>query len=128
VLSERQIENRIVKYAKDQGWLVIKLNPTWHKGLPDRMFLLPGGKIVFLELKKPGGRASPLQKYFIAWMKDLGHSAHVVDNYDEAVRILDASRIPATGDKDDARARGGGTVSRSGTWEDLDLPRGVESP
>jgi hypothetical protein len=121
LMSEKQIENRVVFYAKNKGWIVIKLNPQWHRGLPDRMFILPGGKTVFMEMKKPGGKPSPLQKYFISWMKDLGHEAHILDNYDDAIRILDSASLSATSDKDDVGAIRSRAISRPRSWKDLNL-------
>ncbi len=96
--SEKQFEKRLVKTAKEMGYWPIKLNPTWNKGLPDRLFLGPNQTIVFMELKTPIGRANKMQKFYIERLKDFGFNAQFVDDYDKAVKILGASRLPEARD------------------------------
>ena len=66
---EKDIEAKLVKLVKQHGGLCLKwVCPGW-AGVPDRIILLPGGRVVFAELKRPkGGRLSELQKW---WAKRL---------------------------------------------------------
>lgn len=66
---ERDIERALVFRVKQRGGFCLKwVCPGW-AGVPDRIVLLPGGRIVFVELKRPeGGRLSELQKW---WAKKL---------------------------------------------------------
>ena len=47
-------------------------------GIPDRVVLLPGGSVRFVELKVRGGRTSPLQKVWHARLQRLGFEAAVL--------------------------------------------------
>lgn len=49
---ERDDEKLLIEAVQKKGGLCLKLNPSWYRGIPDRLVLLPGGKIHFLELKK----------------------------------------------------------------------------
>ena len=50
---EQAIENRIVKYVEGKGGLALKLVLASERGFPDRALLLPGGLVVFVEVKRP---------------------------------------------------------------------------
>ena len=65
-MKESAIEKYLTTCVKSLGGYSIKLNGD--VGIPDRMVLLPGGIILFVELKTVIGRLSPLQKN---WKKDL---------------------------------------------------------
>ncbi len=114
--SEKVFEKRLRKTAKDMGYWPIKLNPTWNKGLPDRLFLGPNRTIVFMELKTPIGKASKVQKFYIALLRKFGFNAQFVDDYDRAVRILESARLSETGHPNDARTVSGWPVFRPRSW------------
>ena len=109
--TEKSIEMKVVRWAKLAGWLVLKMNPAWNKGVPDRMFLGPGGVTVFIEFKKPGGKVAPLQLYYNEWLKQLGHHAHILDNYDDAVRALESALLPTESDEEDADSAAHGSTA-----------------
>lgn len=59
-VREASVERRLVRVAEELGGATVKL--VQGEGLPDRLVLLPGGRVVFVELKKPkGGAVAPLQ-------------------------------------------------------------------
>ena len=66
---EKDIERALVEKVKQHGGYCLKwVCPGW-SGVPDRIVILPGGRVVFVELKRPkGGRLSPMQKW---WAKEL---------------------------------------------------------
>ena len=113
VNSEKVFEKNLIKTAKDMGYWPIKLNPTWNKGLPDRLFLGPNRTIVFMELKTPIGKASKMQKFYISRLKEFGFNAQFVDNLPNAIRILESARLSETGHPNDARSIRGWPVFRS---------------
>ena len=66
---EKEIETKLRKAVEVAGGKCLKwVCPGW-SGVPDRLVLLPGGRIVFVETKRPkGGVLSDLQKW---WAKEL---------------------------------------------------------
>lgn len=69
---EKQIEAYFVKKVKDLGGIAYKFVSPARRGVSDRVVVLPGGVVWFVELKAPGGRLSPLQKVFQSEMGRLG--------------------------------------------------------
>ena len=61
---EKQIEAYLVKKVKALGGVAYKFVSPAHRGVADRVVVLPGGVVWFIELKAEGGRLSPLQKVF----------------------------------------------------------------
>ncbi len=70
---ERDIERRLVEMVKQRGGLCLKwVCPGW-AGVPDRIVLLPYGRIRFVELKRPkGGKLSNIQKWWQQKLRSLG--------------------------------------------------------
>jgi hypothetical protein len=48
--------------------------------VPDRIVILPGGRIVFVELKAPGKKPTALQERVMGILKGLGADVRVVDS------------------------------------------------
>ena len=87
---ERTIENAVVAYAKKCYRLeVVKLNGMGKQALPDRMFLGPNGTVMFIEFKRPGGKATPLQRHLHSVWKRHGHPVHLVDSVQHGKNLVD---------------------------------------
>lgn len=87
---ERDIESRLKKRVEQLGGKCIKFNAVSESGIPDRIIILPGGRLAFVELKRPkGGRVKPMQHYQINKLNSLGCRATVVKNYDEIEKLLE---------------------------------------
>lgn len=70
---EASIEGYLRERVKDVGGLCIKLNPAGLVGIPDRLILLPGGWVCFVEVKKPrGGVIGRMQFVWRDRLLDLG--------------------------------------------------------
>ena len=81
---EKDIERKLVESIQRLGGFCLKwVCPGW-SGVPDRIVLLPGGRIYFVETKRPkGGQLSALQRKWREWLMKLGFSHWVVwDHYD----------------------------------------------
>lgn len=56
--------------VKEAGGLCYKFVSPGNPGVPDRLILLPGGRILFVELKTPGGKLSNIQSWRIQEMRE----------------------------------------------------------
>lgn len=78
---ERDIERALVGMVKRHGGLCLKwVCPGW-SGVPDRIILLPGGRVLFVETKRPkGGEVAKLQEWWSRKIKDLGFQHLIIKN------------------------------------------------
>ena len=72
-MLEKDIEARLKRGVERAGGLCLKWVSPGCTGVMDRIVLLPGGRVIFVELKNPGGRLSERQKYMAAKMKALNN-------------------------------------------------------
>lgn len=86
-MLERDIEQALVDTARLQGGWAPKWVSPGHDGVPDRMVLMPGGRIKFVELKAPGEKPTPLQAKVHERLRALGFEVSVIDNV-EAARAI----------------------------------------
>ena len=79
---EKEIEKKLTDMVKSHGGMCLKwVCPGW-SGVPDRILLLPGGLVVFVETKRPkGGKISALQKWWQHRLTKLGFYACFVFTY-----------------------------------------------
>ena len=70
--SEAQFERYFVACVKSVGGTAYKFKSVNHRGVSDRIACMPNGEAWFVELKKPGGKLSQLQKLFADDMMALG--------------------------------------------------------
>ena len=87
-LLERDIERYLVRRAIEHGGKAYKWVSPGHVGVADRIVLLPGGVVWFVELKSTTGRLSPLQKIFAADMARLGMQYAVLRSKGEVDELL----------------------------------------
>ena len=87
-MRERDIEVKLVKAAKSMGGLAVKFVSPGLSGVPDRLVLLPGGKIAFVETKAPGEKLRPLQVRRKAQLEALGFLVYCIDRPEQIGRIL----------------------------------------
>jgi hypothetical protein len=82
---ESSIEASFVHVLKRHGLTTLKLNVSGQRGYPDRLVLLSGGRAVFVELKRPGGKLRPLQEHVHGQLKALGFQVATFADAVEAV-------------------------------------------
>jgi len=87
---ERDIENALGRYAKKLGCIYYKFTSPARRSVPDRMVIGPHGEIVFIELKAPGKKPTPLQLREIKLLQSQGCSAEWVDNVDDGKALIDS--------------------------------------
>lgn len=83
--SEKQIELKLVTETRKKGGLAVKFVSPSFSGMPDRLVLLPHGKMAFVEVKAPGKKPRVLQEKRHRMLRALGFQVFVLD---------DASAIP----------------------------------
>lgn len=73
-MREETLEKKIKKYVEDRGGLFLKWVSPGYTGVPDRILLMPGGRISFVEVKRPGTRdgMSARQKRVACLLRGLG--------------------------------------------------------
>lgn len=87
-MRERTVEAAIREKVNALGGLFLKWVCPGHAGVPDRIVLLPGGRILFLELKAPGKKPTTLQAKWLEWLRKLGFRAEWADNAEEAMAMI----------------------------------------
>lgn len=83
-MRENRVETTLRVEVKARGGWAIKFLPSV-SGLPDRIVLMPGGRIFFVELKSPTGTVAPHQTVIHRRLSDLGFEVLVLSHPD-AVR------------------------------------------
>lgn len=89
VVREKEVEQKLVEEVKKRGGIAPKWVSPGMSGVPDRLILLPKGKIGFAETKAPGKKARPLQVSRHRLLKRLGFPVFVVDRKEGIGRMLD---------------------------------------
>lgn len=88
---EKDIEQKLIRMVKRYGGRCPKWVSPGFSGVPDRLVLLPGGLIIFVETKRPkDGRVAVLQRMWGKWLVELGFLHRFVFAYEDlaALEIL----------------------------------------
>lgn len=88
-MLENEIEKALVNRVKKVGGLCLKFTSPSMTGIPDRIILLPRGRVGFVETKRPGCDPRPIQHKRIKQFKNLGFKVYVLDNKETINKILD---------------------------------------
>ena len=93
-MREKTIEKKLSDEVKKRGGLAPKFTSPGFDGMPDRIVLMPGGHIAFVEVKAPGKTPRPLQKARHRMLRQLGFTVYVLDDESEIGGILDEICTP----------------------------------
>ena len=88
-LYERTIEQKLAARVKAMGGIAPKFTSPGFDGMPDRLVLLPSGRIGFVELKAPGRKARPLQLARHRLLRRLGFKVYVIDGIEQIDSVLE---------------------------------------
>lgn len=102
-MTESQIERRLVQGVKAMGGKAYKFTSPGNVGVPDRLVVMPGGGVFFVELKSERGRLSPNQAHQISQLEKLGHTVSVLygkEDVDKFLRAVSWFLEPADGEDD----------------------------
>ena len=89
-MREKQVEQKLIKAVKDVGGMCPKLVSPGTDGMPDRLVLLPGCRIAFVEVKAPGKTPRPLQVMRHRQLRALGFPVFVLDDRSQIPHILES--------------------------------------
>ncbi len=95
-MLEKEIEAKLVSAVKAQGGKSLKFVSPGNVGVPDRIVILPGGRIGFVEAKQKGKKPTKHQQLQIQRLKDLGCFVTVLDDVADIPTLLDDIRKGAT--------------------------------
>ena len=76
-MTEQQLQAKKIKQLEQEGFYVIKLTTTNKNGIPDLIALRSDRPALFVEVKKPKGKVSPLQRYRIKELQNYGFDVEV---------------------------------------------------
>lgn len=88
-MREIRIEQRLVSEVKKRSGLCPKFVSPGIDGMPDRLILLPKGRMAFAELKAPGRKPRPLQLARHKKLRKLGFAVYVIDGTEQIGGVLD---------------------------------------
>ena len=84
-MKESIIEARLRKAVERAGGKCMKWVCPGHTGVPDRIIIMPGGRVYFAETKAPGEKERARQEYVQRKLKELGFT--VFSSVDSVERI-----------------------------------------
>ena len=87
-MREKYIEQQLTKEVRSRGGLCEKWN-SGTSGRPDRIVILPDGKVGFVEVKAPGKEPRKLQMHRHEQLRLLGQKVYVLDHPGQIGGILD---------------------------------------
>ena len=91
-MRENKIEAKLKQMVEKQGGIAPKFVSPGLSGMPDRLVLLPGGQIAFVEVKAPDKVPRPLQEARHRMLRKLGFKVYVLDDAGQIGGILDEIR------------------------------------
>ena len=87
-MREKTIEQKFRKAVWDAGGLALKFTSPGFDGVPDRLALLPGGRMAFVEIRAPGEKPRPLQLARHRMLRRLGFKVYVLDAAEQIEKII----------------------------------------
>lgn len=87
-MLESSVEGTLVRGGKRRGVWVIKAERLW-LGFPDRMLLAPGGRVAFVETKRPKAALRPAQRLVAKWLRHLGFLVVKLDTPEKVERFYE---------------------------------------
>lgn len=91
-MRERDIEQWLRHQIESMGGLAFKFSSPGNDGVPDRLAVLPGGIIYFIELKTDRGRLTPIQRWQQDRLDALGAQVRTIKGMGEAAEFIEEVR------------------------------------
>jgi len=87
-MRESALEKKFRQSVERIGGLAPKWTSPGNRGVPDRIVILPGGRVAFAELKAPGKPLEPLQRKWMKRLQARGHQVFKIDSEDDIERFI----------------------------------------
>ena len=88
-MLEREIEKKLITEVRRLGGRAYKWVSPGSNGVPDRIIIMPGGKIIFTELKTTTGRLTDLQKMQQRILRQLGCDIRTIYGPEQVQGFID---------------------------------------
>jgi hypothetical protein len=88
-VSEKMIERYLCDSVKQMGGVCLKYSNAGMVGYPDRICLLSGGVVFWVELKSKDGRLNEAQKIRIRQLRGMGHTVNVCRSKEDVDEVLE---------------------------------------
>jgi hypothetical protein len=89
-LLERDIEEKVGRYANARDILTRKFTSPQHRSVPDRLYTFPNGYAVYIEFKAPGKKPSDGQRREMNQLIKRKQWVYVVDDIAVGKILVDA--------------------------------------
>lgn len=91
-MRERDIEEWLVRQIRELGGIADKFVSPGNPGVPDRLIVIPGGHVIFVELKTEIGRMSNIQKWQRERYRKMGVDFRIIKGKKEAEDFINEIR------------------------------------
>ena len=87
-MRERELQQKVLKYLKQQSILAVKVDSTSTRGLPDLLVILPSGEVHFVEIKTPTGKLSVHQQRIHQQLREQNANVHTIRSLEEVEKLF----------------------------------------
>jgi hypothetical protein len=90
-MTEKQIEKKLRLGVEKLGGLCLKFPAVYFAGIPDRLCIMPGGLVFFVETKGEGLKLRPRQLHVAKKLEALGVRVYVANSagmVDSLLKVL----------------------------------------
>ena len=87
-MNEKRIERHLIEGVRSAGGLCLKFVSPGRAGVPDRLIIMPSGRIVFAELKTETGRLSKIQEHMISELEKRNADVRVLHGLQDVKEFL----------------------------------------
>jgi hypothetical protein len=88
-MLEKQIEHTVCEYARSRDVLAYKFTSPNRMAVPDRLFILPSGKMFFCEVKRTGAKPTESQEREHLRLRQHKVDVFVIDNVEDGKAMID---------------------------------------
>lgn len=91
--SEKVIEKNLCKEVKLLGGQALKIPASQFAGIPDRLCLIPFGRVYFVEVKSTGVKPTKIQLHVHAILRKLGFIVEIIDSSEKLKAFIDFIKL-----------------------------------